>query len=89
MKKNSFIAFFITIHLVLIFLQVHKHTLFIKNNYKQQLYEKEIAVLTEKKQILTQQLYALKDRNTIKKFAYEKLKMRPYTLHQVKKIIPS
>lgn len=86
MKKNSFITFFITAHIVLIFLQVHKHTLFIKNSYNQQQCEKTIAALTEKKQAITQELYALKDRENIKKFAQETLHMRPYALNQVKKL---
>ena len=89
MKKNTFITFFITAHIVLIFLQVHKHTLFIKNSYNQQQCEKKLAQLQDKKQTLTQELYALKDRESIKKFAYEKLSMRPYALNQVKKLQPS
>ena len=48
MKKNSFITIVITTHIILIFLQVHKHTLFIKNSYHQQQCEKKIAALTEK-----------------------------------------
>ena len=83
MKKNSFLTFFITAHIVLIFLQVHKHTLFIKNSYKQQLYEKRITECAEKKQHLLQALHLLKDRDTIKAVAYNKLKMRPYTLKQI------
>lgn len=86
MKKNYFITFFITAHIILIFLQVHKHTLFVKNSYTQQQCEKTLATLQEKKQALTQELYVLKDRETIKKFAQEKLNMRPYALNQVKKI---
>ena len=86
MRKINFITFFITVHSILIFLQVHKHTLFIKNNYKQQEYEKQRAALTEKKEILTQELHALKDRETIKQFAYNTLKMRPYTLHNIIKL---
>jgi hypothetical protein len=86
MKKISFITFFITAHILLIFLQVHKHTLFIKNSYNQQLLEKKIIALKEKKQKLTQELYVLKDRDTIKKFAQNKLHMRPYTLHQITKL---
>ncbi len=86
MKKNSFITIFITAHIVLIFLQVHKHTLFIKNSYNQQQCEKKIACLTEKKQILTQEVYALKDRENIKKYAQNKLHMRPYALNQVKRL---
>jgi hypothetical protein len=86
MKKPSFITFFITAHIIFIFLQVHKHTLFIKNNYHQQLSEKNIFVLQEKKQKLTQELHVLKDRDAIKKFAYEKLHMRPYALKQITKL---
>ena len=86
MKKNSFITFFITIHIMLIFLQVHKHTLFIKNSYNHQQCEKKLALLQEKKQTLTQELYALKDRDNIKKYAQNKLKMRPYALNQIKKL---
>lgn len=86
MKKNSFITLFITAHIVLIFLQVHKHTLFIKNSYNHQQCEKKTVLLTEKKQTLTQELYALKDRDNIKKYAQNKLNMRPYTLNQVKKL---
>ena len=86
MKKNFFITIIITVHIVLIFLQVHKHTLFIKNSYNHQQCEKKIVALTEKKQILTQELYALKDRESIKKYAQNNLKMRPYALNQVKKL---
>lgn len=86
MKKNVFIIFFITAHIILIFLQIHKHTMFIKNNYNQQLLEKKIAALKEQKQTLTQQLHALKDRENIKKFAHDKLNMRPYKLQQITKL---
>jgi cell division protein FtsL len=86
MKKHSFITLFITAHILIIFLQIHKHTLFIKNSYNHQQCEKKIALLTEKRQTLTQELYALKDRDNIKKYAQDKLKMRPYALNQVKKL---
>lgn len=86
MKKNSFITFFISAHIIFIFLQVHKHTLFIKNSYDHQQCDKKIAALTEKRQTLTQELYALKDRDNIKKYAQNKLNMRPYTLNQVKNL---
>ena len=57
-----------------------------KNNYTHQQCEKKVAVLTEKKQMLMQELHALKDRDYIKKYAQEKLNMRPYALNQVKKL---
>ncbi|HSC25012.1 MAG TPA: hypothetical protein VLB80_02220 [Candidatus Babeliales bacterium] len=86
MKKNYFISFFIAVHILFIFLQVHKHTLFIKNSYNHQQCEKQITLLTEKQQTLTQELYVLKDRESIKKYAQNKLKMHPYVLSQVKKL---
>jgi len=86
MRQNSFITFFITAHIILIFLQVHKHTLFIKNNYDQQEYEKKITALTEKKQILTQKFHAMNNLEEIKKFAYNKLQMKPYNLRQITKL---
>ena len=86
MKKNSFLTIFIFTHVTLIFLQIYKHTLFIKNSYNHQKYERKLIVLTEKKQNLTQKLYALKDREEIKQYAQNKLNMRPYALNQVKKL---
>lgn len=86
MKKISFLTTFISAHIILIVLQIHKHTLFIKNSYNHQQCEKKLAALTEKKQALTQELHAMKDRDNIKKYAQSKLNMRPYALNQVKKI---
>jgi hypothetical protein len=86
MKKISFLTTFISAHIILIFLQIHKHTLFVKNSYNQQQCEKKIVALRDKKQTLTQELHALKDRDNIKKYAQNKLNMRPYALNQVKKL---
>jgi len=86
MKKNSFIGFFIAAQITLVFLQVYKHTLFIKNNYNHQECEKQLTALAEKKQSLTQELHLLKDRDTIKRYAQNKLRMKPYNLNQVKKL---
>ena len=86
MKKNSFLTIFIFAHIILIFSQIYKHTLFIKNSYNHQQCEKKLIALSEKKQTLTQELYALKDRDNIKKYAQNKLNMRPFALNQVKKL---
>jgi cell division protein FtsL len=86
MKKISFLTTFISAHIILIVLQIHKHTLFIKNSYNHQQCEKKIIALTDKKQTLTQELHAMKDRDNIKKYAQSKLNMRPYALNQVKKL---
>lgn len=86
MKKNYFFSFFIALHIILIFLQVHKHTRFIKNNYTIQEYEKRLTSLTEKKELLVQELHTLKDRQRIKEYAYTVLNLRSYTLQQIKKL---
>lgn len=86
MKKKLFIHICIVAHVALIFLTIYKHTLFIKENYIHQEAEKKKALLNEKKEILTQQLHALKDHGAIKKFAQKKLKMKPYKLSQIKKL---
>jgi len=86
MKKNTLITVIIIVHIVFVFLQIHKHTLSIKNNYQQQVYEKKIIQLKEQKQLLTQELHALKNRDAIKKFAYNTLNMRPYSLSQIQKL---
>ena len=86
MKKNPFIIFVIIVLFILICLQIHKHTLFIKISYNQQECEKKIAALIAKKQILSQELCALKDRDNIKKYAQTQLQMKPYALKQVTKL---
>lgn len=86
MKKNYFITFFITTHIILIFLQVYKHTLFTKVSYNHQLCEKQLATLLKEKQLLEQNLYAMKSRDGIKQDAYSTLNMRPYALHHIKKL---
>jgi len=48
--------------------------------------KKKHNTLNEKKQKLTQQLYALKDQTTIQQFAKNTLHMQSNRLNQVKKI---
>jgi cell division protein FtsL len=86
MKKNYFITFFITTHIILIFLQIYKHTLFTAVSYNEQQCEKQIEALTKEKQTLEQNLYAMKNRENIKKEASARLNMRPYTLNQITKL---
>jgi len=84
MKKNTFIALFITTHIVFIALQIHKHTLFIKESFRKQKNEKEKLKLEQNQQELTHELYALRNQGAIKKFAEKKLHMKPIRLNQVK-----
>ena len=86
MKKKYSVQTLIIAHVALIFLTVYKHTLFVRESYTQQESEKKKNALLVKKEILIQQLHALKDHATIKKFALKNLKMKPYKLSQVKKL---
>ncbi len=86
LRKKTFFILFIAGHIIFIFLQIYNHTQNIQQTYKKQNYEKEYDILREEKQKLTQQLYALKDRTTIKQFAQHTLHMQPNRLNQVKKI---
>ncbi|MDP3889033.1 MAG: cell division protein FtsL [bacterium] len=84
MKKNSFIALFIATHIVFIVLQIHKHTLLIKESFRKQKKEKTKTTLEQQEQNLVHELYALRNQNNIKKFAEQKLNMKPVRLNQIK-----
>lgn len=86
MKKGSLITLFIGVNVLFIFLQIHKHTQFVKYGYMLQECEKQRDVLHTKKQMLMQHLHAHIDRESIKRFAGTKLNMRPIKLSQIKKI---
>lgn len=86
MKKATFIALFVSAHVILIFLQIHKHSQRIRLSYQTQKNEAEKELLVQKKQDLTQQVYALKNRSAIKKFALNKLNMSKIQLKQINKL---
>ena len=86
MKKFYFVSAFITTHLFFIFFQIHKHSKVIRLSYCKQKYEQQKEIMTQKIQELTKNLYALKERSEIKKYAQETLKMKKMKLSQVKKL---
>jgi len=79
-------SLFIITHVFFVFLQVHKHALFIKKSYKKQKNEKLLASLYKKKEQLSHQLYTLKEHNTLKKFAHETLGMDELRVNNIKKL---
>lgn len=88
MKKNTGILLsIIAIHISFIILQIYKHTQYITHTYRIQKSEQKKNTLMKKKQALMQQLYTLKDRDRIKKFACTMLGMQSVRIHQVKKLI--
>ena len=86
MKKLTLIIIFIGSHIIFIFLQIHKHSLFIKNSYQRQKNETVQESLLQKKQELLHNLHVLKEQSRVKQFAHENLDMDTVTLRQLKKI---
>ena len=86
LKKKTFVILFIVGHIIFIFFQIYNHTQYIQQTYKNQSYEKKHDILCREEQKLTQQLYTLKNRTTIKQFAQNRLHMQSNRLNQVKKI---
>ncbi len=86
MKRPYFITIFVATHIFFIFFQIHKHSKIIRLSYQKQKSEQKREQLVQRVQELTQQLHALKEKSSIKKFAQETLGMQKIKLSQVKKI---
>lgn len=86
MRRSFFFAVFITAHIIFIFLQIHKHALFIKQSYRKQKNEKLRNNLHSEKDSLNHQLQLLENHTSIKKYAQNKLAMVPVKLSQIKKV---
>lgn len=86
MKRSTFIAIFISTHFGFIFLQIHKHTGFIKQSFAKQKNERLLASLEVKKQQLTQDLHIAKNHASVREFAKTNLNMAPVRLSQIKKV---
>jgi len=86
MKKPLLITLFISTHVALVVMQIYKSSQFTNLSYLEQHYQVTKKQLEQKKQLLTQQLYASKSRSQVKTFAQQKLDMKPIDLVQVQKI---
>jgi len=87
MKKSMFLPLFIFTNISFIFLQIHKHSKFIKLSYDKQSKEKEKNELLKQKQELGLALHTYaSNKETIKKFAIENLHMKKIKLIQLKKL---
>ncbi|HEX2977657.1 MAG TPA: hypothetical protein VHO47_00840 [Candidatus Babeliales bacterium] len=80
MRKRTFIAFFVGIHLTFIVLVIHKQSLFISLSFEKQRLEKQKLELLQEKDTLSQELFALNNKSDIKKFATEQLNMKQLAL---------
>ena len=86
MGSRAFITLFILIHVIFIFLQIHKQSYGIKLSYQKQKNEKNKQQLIEKKNNLTQELHTMQNRSDIKKYAENSLGMKKIFLSQIKQI---
>lgn len=86
MKRSLFITIFVSAQVCLVVLQIYKHSNRITLMYTRQKNEAHKNQLVLKRQELTQKLYALQDRASIKEFAERELHMQPVQLSQIKKV---
>jgi len=89
MKHSRFLTIFITTHVLFILLQIHKHTQVVRHSYKKQEFEQQLAMLSEKKELLTHMLCSLKSHEAVHDWAQNELGMPPIKLGQIKKIVAS
>lgn len=71
-------------HVIVIILQIHKQSSFIKLSYDKQRLEKEQRELIAQQDNLTQRLSKLQDHEAIKQYALNKLHMKHISLNQIR-----
>ena len=85
-KRRLFFSTFVTVHLVFVFLQIHKHTQFIHESYRKQKNEKLYAKLLTEKDTLIHKIHTLQNKELIKQYAQTQLRMTALNLKQIKKV---
>jgi hypothetical protein len=86
MKRNYFIFLFSSAQIIFIFLQIHRHTLFIDQSFAKQKNERKKIELTQTIQELSHQLHIVREHANIKQFAHTELDMQPIQMNQIKKL---
>jgi cell division protein FtsB len=84
MKKQLFIAFFISAHLFFVGFQIDKQSRLMKLSYTKQAYEQKNKELKAQKQKLINHLHTLQNHQKIKAFASSELGMQPLFLKNLK-----
>ncbi|KKP35974.1 MAG: hypothetical protein UR26_C0001G0018 [candidate division TM6 bacterium GW2011_GWF2_32_72] len=85
-KRFLFFILFVFIQISLIFLHIHKNSLFVKESYRNQKLENQKKDLSTLKDRLLEELYEIKSQKNVKKFAQDELKMQKLNLNQVKRL---
>ena len=83
-KKYTFLYLFIALNICFIFLYVYKNNSIIALSFEKQKEEKYKDALKEKKNKLLQQLCLMQNKNHVKQFAQNELKMEPISLKQIR-----
>lgn len=86
MKKNLFIALFISTHIGFLFLHIHKQMQFIKQSFAKQANEQLLVKIKQKKQAKENELYALQNRQKIKAYAEKSLAFKPVSMTQLHRL---
>lgn len=86
MKKKTFIVLFLTVHVLFITLQIDKQSKMVKLSYAKQKKEQTFKVLLNEKQQLINQLHTLRNKQSIKAYAQNHLKMKSLKIKQVQRI---
>jgi uncharacterized protein HemX len=88
MKKNTFLSLFIITNIGFLFLQIRKQMLFIKESFRKQKHERTLTKLEQKNQEIEHAMHLAQNKQEIKQYAQEKLKMKPIRIAQLKKVNP-
>jgi hypothetical protein len=86
MKQPIFVAIFISVHVVFVFLQIYKHTQLVALSFQKQKNERTLTALQEKKQELTNTWCSRINRSEVKKIVLEQLGMKPIQLSTIKRL---
>ena len=86
MKKGTVVSIFIFTQIGFVFLQIHKHMLFIKCSFSKQKNERCLAQLEQKKVTLRNQFYVVQNKSDIQQFAQDKLALQPSKIKQIKRV---
>jgi hypothetical protein len=88
MKKNTFLSLFIITNIGFLFLQIRKQMLFIKESFRKQKHERTLTKLEQKNQEIEHAMHLAQNKQEVKQYAQEKLKMKPIRIAQLKKVNP-
>lgn len=86
MKKNIFLSLFIITNIGLLFLQIRKQMLFIKESFRKQKYERALIKLEQKKQEIEHALHLAQNKQKVKQYAQDTLSMKPVQISQLKRM---